>query len=187
MRSFLTRITQFRSKLTQLNDEEPVTKLALAVIILLDVFILSVLFGGLQDHTRQLVSPDEYLSLQCRQVFIDKDWTPANKMAKVQQLVLTDYSRYSYKHDSLFEASRLRKMHPLCGEFYEQARLIAEHGALKDLFVNRQQTAKKKGQLVKQYDSRNEVYDTKLLENIADKSSRELSSMAASLGVMGAL
>ena len=28
MRSFLTRITQFRSKLTQLNDEEPVTKLA---------------------------------------------------------------------------------------------------------------------------------------------------------------
>jgi len=181
MRPSLKKMTDFKNKLTRLNDGEPVTKPALAVIIFLDVFILSIIFGGLADHTRQLTSPDEYFPHQCRQAFIEKDWTQANKMAKLQQLVLTDYNRYSYRHDSPFEVSRIRKMHPLCGEFYKQARLIADSGALKDLFVNRQQTAKKKDQLVKQYDRENEVYDTKLLEKIEDKSSSELSSMADSL------
>ncbi len=178
MRSFFKKIVGFKNKLTRLNDDEPVTKLALAIIILLDVFILSIIFGGLEDHTDQLTSPVEYFPRQCRQVFITKDWTQANKTAKLQQLVLTDYNNYSYRHDSPFEKSKITKMHPLCGEFYEKIRLIADDGALKDLFVKRQQAAKKKDQLVKQYDKENEVYDTKLLENIADKNSGELSSMA---------
>ena len=69
-------------------------------------------------------------------------------------------------------------MHPLCGEFYEKIRLIAGNRALKDLFINRQQAAKKKDQLVTQYDKENEVYDTKLLENIVDKNSGQLSSIS---------
>ena len=185
MRSFFKKIAGFKNKLTRLNDDEPVTKLALAIIILLDIFILSIIFGGLEDHTDQLTSPAEYFPHQCRQVFITKDWTQANKTAKLQQLVLTDYNNYSYRHDSPFEKSKIAKMHPLCGEFYEKICLIADDGALKDIFVRRQQATKKKDQLVKQYDKENEVYDTKLLENIADKDSGELSSMATSMKAKG--
>jgi len=182
---FLKKITGFKNKLTRLSDQEPVTKLALAIIILLDIFILSIIFGGLDDHTDQLTSPDEYFPHQCRQVFISKDWTQANKIAKLQRLVLTDYNNYSYRHDSPFGKSKIARMHPLCGEFYGKIRLIADNGALKNFFVSRQQAAKKKDQLVKQYDKENEVYDTKLLENIADKNSGELSSMANSMQSKG--
>ena len=73
MRSFLKKIVGFKNKLTRLNDDEPVTMLALAIIILLDVFILSIIFGGLDDHTDQLTSPADYFPYQCRQVFITKD------------------------------------------------------------------------------------------------------------------
>ena len=185
MRSFFKKITGFKNTLTRLNDQEPMTKLALAIIILLDIFILSIIFGGLDDHTDQLTSPDEYFPHQCRQVFITEDWTQANKTAKLQQLVLTDYNNYSYRHDSPFERSKIAKMHPLCSEFYEKIRLVAGNGALKDLFIKRQQAVKKKDELVKQYDKENEVYDTKLLENIAGKDSGELSSMANSMKAKG--
>lgn len=181
MKSFLRNIAIFKNKLTSLSDNEPVTKLALALIILLDIFILSIIFAGLADHTQQLTSPNDYFPYQCRQAFIDTDWTPANKVDKLQQLVLSDYNRYSYKHDSPFTPNRIRNMHPLCGQFYEQARLIAESETLKGLFVGRQQATKKKSQFVKQYDQENEVYDTKLLENIANRNTQELSSMKASL------
>jgi len=180
MRSFLKKLAGFKNKLTRLNDNEPITKLALAIIVLLDIFILSIIFGGLDDHTDQLTSPSEYFPHECRQVFITKDWTQANKTARLQELVLTDYNNYSYRHDSSFEKSTIAKMHLLCGGFYEKIRSIENDGVLKALFINRQQAAKKKGQLVKQYDKENEVYDTKLLENIANKNSAELSSMANS-------
>jgi len=181
MKSLLKKIVLLKSKLTRISDDEPVAALALSAIILLDIFILFAIFGGLEDHTRQLTSPDEYVPYQCREAFIEKDWIQSGKMAKLQQLVLTDYNRYSYKHDSPFKASRIRKMHPLCTQLHEQARMIADNDALKDLFVTRQQTVKKKDQLVRQYDRENEVYDTKLLEKIADESDSELSTMAASL------
>ncbi|MFC1765067.1 hypothetical protein ACFL6U_23725 [Planctomycetota bacterium] len=185
MRSSFKRITGFKNKLTRLSEQEPITKLALAVIILLDIFILSIIFGGLEDHTDQLTSPTEYFPHHCRQVFIRKDWTEANKIAKLQQLVLTDYNNYSYRHDSPFEKPKIAKMHPLCKEFYEKIRLIAENGTLKALFIERQQAAKKKDQLIKQYDKEHEVYDTKLLENIAGKDNGELSSMTNSMKAKG--
>ena len=36
------------------GNEEPLNKLSLAVIILLDIFVLSLLFAGLDDHSGQL-------------------------------------------------------------------------------------------------------------------------------------
>lgn len=178
MRSFFKKLIGFKNTLTRLNDQEPMTKFALAIIILLDIFILSIIFGGLNDHTAQLTSPGEYFPYQCRQVFITQDWTQANKITKLQQLVLFDYNNYSYRYDSPLEKPKIANMHPLCSEFYEKIRVLAENGALKNLFIERQQAEKKKGELLKQYDTENEVYDTKLLENIAGKDNGELSSTA---------
>lgn len=181
MRSFFKKITSFKNKLTRLNDDEPLTKLALAVIILLDIFVLSIVFGGLDDHTAQLTSPDEFFPYQCRQVFIQNDWTPANQTDRLQALVLTDYNNYSYRHDSPFEQARIAAMHPLCRKFYEKIRLIAENEDLKKIFIERQATIGKKNELVRHYDRENEVYDTKLLENIADKDTGQLDSMSKAM------
>ena len=181
MKSFFSKMVGCKNRLTRLSEEEPVTKLALAIILVLDVFVLSIIFGGLNDHTQQLTSPDEYMPYQCRQVFIDKSWTQANKTARLQDLVLSDYNNYSYRHDSPFEASRLAKMHPLCQSFYEQVKRIAEDPSLRDVFVERQQAGREKDQMVKQFDRENEVYDTALLENIAAQPSTQLASLKESI------
>lgn len=180
MKKIFKKIVGFKNKLTRLSNEEPVTKLALVIIILLDIFILSIIFSGLDDHTAQLTSPADYFPYQCKQVFITKDWTPANKIDKLQTLALTDYNNYSYRHNSPFEKSKIDKMHPVCGKFYEQIKVIANNKELKDLFINRQQAIKKKQELTYQYNMENEVYDTKLLEDIAGKDSHQLKSVSES-------
>lgn len=181
MKSFLKKISGLKNKVTRLNDDEPVTKLALAVIILLDIFILTIIFGGLEDHTAQLTSPDEYFPCECRQVFIKKDWTQTNKMDRLQRLVLTDYNNYSYRCDSRLGKERIARMHPLCREFFQKVRLVAEDRSLKDLFVSRQDLVKNKDRFVREYNRENKVYETKLLEKIADEESSKLDSMAASI------
>ena len=50
-------------------------------------------------------------------------------------------------------------MHPLCSDFYEKIRLLAQNGALKDLFIESQQAAKRKDELVKQYAKSNVEWD----------------------------
>lgn len=185
MKSLLGKIAGFRSKLTRFSDQDPISKLVLAIIISLDIFILSVIFDGLEDHTNQLTSSAEYFPHPCRRVFISKDWTQTNKIAKLQQLVLIDYNSYSYRHDSPFENSKIANMHPLCGELYKKIRLISENDALKELFVDRQQAVKKKDQLLNSYKEGKEVHETKLLENIAGKDSSELSSIAGFMEATG--
>lgn len=177
----IRRISGFRRRLTWLSDDEPITALALAVLVLLDVFILSIIFSGLNDHTRQLTSPIEYFPSQCRQLFIDMDWTPANRMEKLQALILEDYRHYSYRQERSFDADRIRNMHELCGSFFEQARRIAEDGALKGMFVERQQASRNKAELVQHYDQEHKVYNTKLLEDMAQRNPGNLVSMEAAL------
>jgi len=87
---FKKRISLFKRRLTTVGEAEPLNKLSLAVIILLDIFILSIIFAGLKDHTDQLTSHSEYMPYEARQVFIEQTWSPATRMTKLQEFVLTD-------------------------------------------------------------------------------------------------
>ena len=50
------KFAAFRSRLITMGNEEPLNKLSLATIILLDLFILTVLFQGLEDR---VVPPEQ--------------------------------------------------------------------------------------------------------------------------------
>ncbi|MFH1459673.1 MAG: zinc ribbon domain-containing protein [Candidatus Omnitrophota bacterium] len=174
-------VLRFKDRLTKFSDEEPLSKLALAIIILLDIFILSIVSGGLSAHTSQLTSPDEYFPYKCRNIFIDKQWSQANKMDNLQNFVLSDYNNYSYRYDSAFDRSRIDKMHPICKKFYDTSKLIYENSELKKLFVQRQELAKEKNQWAQQYNRNKNIYDTSLLENIAGQSKEELDVISSSM------
>ncbi|RKX41426.1 MAG: hypothetical protein DRP64_11330, partial [Verrucomicrobia bacterium] len=99
------KFAAFRSRLITMGNEEPLNKLSLATIILLDIFILTVLFQGLEDHTQQLTSPREYMPHTVRQVFIDQTWTPSTRIAKLQELILSDRNNYSFYPSFSFSMS----------------------------------------------------------------------------------
>jgi len=171
----------FKNRLTKLNDQEPLTKLALTVIILLDIFILSVVFGGLSTHTAQLTSPDEYFPHECRRIFIEKEWSNANKIDNLQRLVLSDYNNYSYRYNSPFEKSKIDKMQPDCKKLYEAIKAIVATDDVKQLFVARQEIIDKKNQWIQQYNKNKNIYETKLLENIAEQNKTPLETISGAV------
>ena len=163
------KISAFKNRLTTVGNEEPLNKFSFVMILLLDIFVLTVLFQGLDDHTQQLTSPNEYMPYTARQVFIGQTWTPATRIPKLQGLVLSDRNNYSYRYNSIFESGKLERMHPLCRDFYEQVKLLSKDQALQTWFVDRQRLIKERKTAQSIFNKAKNAYDTHLLENIAEK------------------
>lgn len=163
------RIANFKNRLIRIHDDEPLSKLSLCVIIALDIFILSVLFTGLADHTRQLTAPTDAVPYECREVLVQKNWTEANRLSKLQNLVLSDYRNYSYRYTSRLAASRVEKMLPVCREFFKKIQVVAEDKEILSLFKTRADLEMRKDQTTDGFREGKDVYDTSLLENIADQ------------------
>jgi hypothetical protein len=183
MKNIKESIFAFKDRLVNIGSEEPLSKLSLFVIIALDIFILSVVFQGLNEHTKQITSPDEYVPYECQEVFIRRNWSSNNFLTKLQPLVLSGHNNYSYKYDSRLEQVKTEVMHNSCREFYTKVKLVAENQKLKNLFIDRQETLKQRGQLNKSLNQSKDVYDTSLLENIADpkKDSNDLTAVKTSI------
>ena len=67
---FRDAFSRVRSNLTSL-DSQPISKAALVIILFLDIFILTSIFNGLDEHTRQLASPDDSIPYYCREIVIN--------------------------------------------------------------------------------------------------------------------
>jgi hypothetical protein len=165
------KLASLRDKLYKLDNREPLSKLSLTVIIALDIFILIVLFNGLADHTRQLTSPEEYVPYDCREVYIDSDWSETNRLDELQPLVLSGYKNISYRYKGRLERADTALMHPTCAALYESIKQIADEKPLHSLFVERQQLQNQRNRLRRELERNRATYDTSLLENIADKRS----------------
>ena len=57
---FKDKLGKIKAHLTRLDDQQ-LGKAALVIILFLDIFILIAIFNGLDEHTRQLSSPDAYI------------------------------------------------------------------------------------------------------------------------------
>ena len=172
------RFINFKDRLIRINDKEPLSRLSLIVIIIVDLFILSVIFQGLDEHTGQLTSPDEYFPHQCREVFIQKDWMDAVFLARLQELVLSDYNNTSYRYDGELQGAETEIMHPSCRALFERLNKVSTDQNLNRLFVDRQTLVKEKEQVTLELNKSKNVYDTFLLENIATNG-RESSNLPA--------
>ena len=176
-------ISTFKDRLINISGEESLSRFSLTVVIALDIFILMVVFQGLDDHTRQLTSPSEYVPYECKDAFINQNWSEANFLTKLQTLVLSEHNNYSYRIDSRLKKTDTLGIHDVCREFYENTRKIAKNSELKTLFIDRQAFIKEKNQLTRNLKKSKDVYDTSLLENIADKkrAGKELPAVTAAI------
>jgi hypothetical protein len=168
MKKLKAKISGFKSRLTSVSQEEPLNKLSLTTIIILDLFVLMILFNGLDEHTRQLTTADEYLPVAARSIFIEQDWTPANRISRLQPLILADRNNARYRYESPFDEQKISRMHPAGRKFYGQVKSLAQDKNLSALFLTRQKTVEEREKTEEAFDKAKQSYDTQLLENIAN-------------------
>lgn len=165
-------LLKFKNKLVTIGQEEPLNKFSLVVIIALDLFVLFVVFKGLDDHTRQITSPSEYVPYECQEFFIKRNWSDANFLTNLQRQVLSEHNNFSYRYESLLKRSNTEVMHNSCEAFYAKIKLIADNKELKGKFIDRQESLKDKKQFTANFKKSKDVYDTSLLENIAERNNQ---------------
>jgi len=156
------RFVSFKNNLTKIKNKEPLGMLSLIVIIFLDIFVLSVLFTGLADHTKQLTSPSHYAPQTCHEVFIKNNWTPENRIDQLQELVLSDY--YNRKYSPIIDINR---MHPKCQDFYQNIEKIKRNPVLMKVFVQRRNLEVEINQLNEKANTRKTVTENTLLTDIS--------------------
>ncbi|NOU36854.1 MAG: zinc ribbon domain-containing protein [Kiritimatiellaceae bacterium] len=168
MNKFKQRIIEFKARLTSVSKEEPLNKLSLATIIILDLFILTLVFTGLNEHTQQLTTAAEYMPPEAQSIFIDQEWSSANRISELQPLILSDRNNYKYRYEGRFEERTIKLMHPASRTFYQQVKTLSQDKELHTLFLSRQKYVEERKKTEIAFDEAKRSYDTQLLENIAN-------------------
>ena len=149
-----------KSNLTSL-DSQPLSKASLIIILFLDIFILASIFDGLDKHTRQLSSPDEYIPYSCREIVVNRDWNPTNRTDNLSDIIRS----YNNKYYQIEEKKKER--HPICAPYLDLLDKIKNDKELVDLFEDRGKFDREAKDLQRDINNLKGAYDTSLLEAIA--------------------
>lgn len=159
---FKDKFGKIRTHLTSLDDQ-PLGKAALVIIIFLDVFILVSIFNGLEAHTRQLSSPDDYIPNACREIIVNRQWNPTNRIDNISQIIIASSTTY-YRGEE-----RKREQHPVCVPYSDLVDQIKSDKVLVGIFEERSKAEREARELQREIDNLKGAYDTSLLETIAKK------------------
>lgn len=155
-----TLFKKIKDNLTSL-DSQPLSKAALIIILFLDVFILTSIFNGLGEHTRQLSSPDDYIPYACREIVINKHWNPANRVENLSGIVLS-YNNSYYRIEE-----KKKDRHPVCVPYLSLLDVIKNDKALAGVFEDRKKFTQESTDLQRDINNLKGAYDTSLFEAIA--------------------
>jgi Double zinc ribbon len=126
-------LLNFKDRMFRLSEDESLSPLSILVIILLDIFLLTVLFQGLDAQSRLLTNPDQYIPYICQEIIIDKEWTENNRLDKLSDIVI-GYHRETYN-----EVSQPGKMAPICKELVDAINTVKTDKEITKLFEERNQ------------------------------------------------
>ena len=160
------KLGKIKTHLTSLDDQ-PLSKAALVIILFLDIFILIAIFNGLDRHTRQISSPDEYIPNSCREIVINHQWNPTNRIDNLSQSIISSRNSY-YRIEE-----KTKERHPVCSPYIDLFDQIKNDKVLTDIFENRNKAVREAKELQRQIDSLKGAYDTSLLETIAKQQESE--------------
>ncbi len=155
------RIGAIRTHLTRL-DRQPLSKAALAIVLLLDVFILSSIFDGLDRHTAQLTQPYEVIPSACRDIVLDERWNPTNRLERLSVHATAERNSYSPP-----PPERKETPHPVCEPLLAALNAIKKDPELVRTFAAIRKLRQEAGDIRVQSERLKGAYDTALLETIA--------------------
>lgn len=154
------RLQSARKNLTAF-DGQPLGKAALTVVIVLDLFILSSIFDGLERHTAQLTDPIDYIPNVCRDIYIRQDWNPANRLERLADRVEQQSASY-YR-----PVERKNDLHPACKVLLEKLDAIKDDKQLTNELRGLHRLKREARDLRAKIEPIKGPYDTALLETIA--------------------
>jgi hypothetical protein len=154
------RFTKIRTNLTSL-DNQPLSKAALVIILFLDIFILAAIFNGLHEHTSQLSSPDDAIPYSCRDMVINRDWNPTNRIDNLSAIII------SAKNSYYPIAEKKKDRHLICAPYLDLIDRIKNDKELGSAFDDRNRFVNETRDLQREIGNLKGAYDTSLLETIA--------------------
>lgn len=164
------KINNFKTRLLSISGKEPLSKMSLVVILALDIFVVSMIFAGLSDHSALLTSPYEHMPSVCRTAIVEKSWVGEERIDQIQKLILAPENSYRYGTRDRLDPEEVNKTHPSCQQLLGSIRSIKGEKEVVQLFRNRKAAQQKRQKLNQAFKKSKDVYDTNLLENIAEKS-----------------
>jgi len=150
-----------RGHLTQLN-RQPLSRAALVIVLLLDAFVLSSIFDGLARHTAQLTQPDEAVPMRCRDIVLDRQWTPAGRLEQLGEVVAAHTAALAWQTRTPGVAP-----HPVCAPVVHALDAVLADAALAQRFDDARALRRQAADLRTQTNRLKGNYDTALLEKIA--------------------
>jgi ribosomal protein L40E len=172
LQAMRANVGKFRERLTRLDDQ-PLGKAALVVILFLDLFILGAIFDGLADHSRQLDTPAEVIPQLCRDIVIDADWSPANRLENLAQLV----SRHLSQRDVPYERADDIRQRPTCVLIASAYKAVRDDADLARELQQTLRLSREARSLRGELDRMKGAYDTRLLETIAGQAPQDVESI----------
>jgi RNA polymerase subunit RPABC4/transcription elongation factor Spt4 len=166
--SIREKTNKFQNRLTRL-DNEPLSIAALVVILFLDLFILFSIFDGLAEHTGQLTTPEQYIPPLCRDIVLDADWNPTNRLERLTTIV----SRY---HDSYYAPDDTKEkaaQHTACAPIARAFKTMRDDESLSRSLNETRKLSQETRDLRAELERMKGAYDTSLLETIARKQQAE--------------
>ena len=157
------KLIDTKNSLTSL-DNQPLSKATLVILLFLDIFILTAIFNGLDAHTRQLSTPQEYIPTSCREMVIDRSWNQTNRIEHLSHLVDSHNNSYTYR-----PKPARQERHPACTPYLILLEQIKNDKALAAGFDERQKAERESQELQRRIDQLKGSYDTALLEAIAQQ------------------
>ena len=176
--SIREKANRFQQRLTRL-DKEPLSAAALVVLLFLDLFILFSIFDGLADHTGQLTTPEQHIPPLCREIVIDADWNPTNRLGQLAQIV----SNYQGSYVTPDETVEKKIQHALCAPIARAFKAIRDDEGLSRNLIETRRLSRETRDLRSELERMKGAYDTSLLETIAKKAQSEASVAAIQKGM----
>lgn len=124
-------VKNFKDRMFRLSEDEPLSPLSILVLILLDVFLLTVLFQGLDAQSRFLTPPDDCIPYTCQEIIIDRNWTENNRLDKLGEIVV-QYDRSTYKQDI-----KPISIYSVCKEIMDAINRVKTDKSITQLFEER--------------------------------------------------
>jgi hypothetical protein len=173
-------LLNFRDRMFRLSEDEPLSVLSITVLILLDIFLLIILFQGLDAQSRLLTQPDEYIPYVCQEIIIDKAWNENNRLDKLGSIVV-DFHRSTYPVEE-----RRVKLHPVCKEINDAIDSVKTDKSIIRLFEERARISLLRNEITRDRDkSEGQVINPDLeslpTNTASERSFKELSIQIANI------
>lgn len=164
--SFKAKFGEIKTRLTEIGENEPLSKMSLIAIIFLDIFILVTIFVWLEDHTRQISTIDQYIPYKCQNFIIDADQKFDSEKIRLvkEELNLSSFS-YPVYNDYVKEGTSF--IHPICLSLNQKLDTISWSINLIALFKNLSDNEETRNKLQYELNDIKQNYDTAILEKIA--------------------